>query len=557
MAQYVYSIQDLSKTWSGGRRLLEGVHLHFLAGAKIGVLGPNGAGKSTLLKIMAGIDTEFSGEAKAAKGVQIGYLPQEPRLDPALSVADNVREGLGETGKLLQRFNEVSDSFAKPDADFDALIAEQAELQTLLDAKNAWDIESKIELACEALRCPEGNAAVQDLSGGERRRVALAQLLLAKPDILLLDEPTNHLDAESVSWLEEHLRLYQGTVIAVTHDRYFLDNVAGWILEIDHTRGMPFEGNYSAWLDRKAKRLELEEKAEEGRKRQLKNEMNWIQASPRARQVKSRARITAYEDLLAASKINDAAPSAGQIRIPSGPGLGRQVVEAQNLAKAYDDKLLFANLNFRIPPGAIVGIIGPNGAGKTTLFRLITGGEKADSGTLTIGDSVRFGYVDQSRDVLNNERQVWQEIADGDPDFDLGGRQITARAWAASFNFKGPDQQKSVGSLSGGERNRLHLARILKSGANLLLLDEPTNDLDVDTLRSLEDALLEFAGCVMVISHDRWFLDRTATHILAFEGDSKVTWFEGNFHSYEEDRKRRLGDEALTPHRIRYRPLTR
>ena len=557
MTQYIYSLQEFSKTWPGGRRLLEGVHLHFLPGAKIGVIGANGSGKSTLFRVMAGLDTEFQGEARAAAGASVGYLPQEPRLDAGKDVLGNVREGLGEASALLAEFERVSAAFAEEGADFEALSEQQASLQERLDALGAWDLESRAELACEALRCPPGDSATTNLSGGEHRRVALARLLLSKPDILLLDEPTNHLDAESVAWLEEHLRQYEGTVIAVTHDRYFLDNVAGWILEIDRGRCIPFEGNYSAWLEARGRRLALEEKAEGARRREIAREMEWIRSSPRARQSKSQARISAYEKLVEESRAALAAPSSGQIRIPSGPRLGSLVVEARGLTKSYGDRVLFEDLSFRVPPGAIVGIIGANGAGKTTLFRMIAGLEAADSGGLRLGESVVPGYVEQSRAVLDSSRQLWEEIADGEEDFMLGGARVTSRAWAASFNFRGPDQQKRVESLSGGERNRLHLARILKSEANLLLLDEPTNDLDVDTLRSLEEGLGNFAGCVMVISHDRWFLDRIATHILAFEGESRAVWFAGNFRDYEEDRRRRLGDDALRPRRLRYRRLTR
>ncbi|MGR4000821.1 MAG: energy-dependent translational throttle protein EttA [Alphaproteobacteria bacterium] len=557
MVQYIYSLQDFSKVWPGGRRLLEGVHLHFLAGAKIGVIGANGSGKSTLFRVIAGLDTEYQGEARAAAGISIGYLPQEPRLDTEKNVLGNVREGLGEASQLLTDFEQVSAAFAEADADFEALAEKQAALQERLDALGAWDLESRVELACEALRCPPGDSATTHLSGGEHRRVALARLLLSKPDILLLDEPTNHLDAESVTWLEEHLRQYEGAVIAVTHDRYFLDNVAGWILEIDRGRCIPFEGNYSAWLESRARRMALDEKTEGARRKEIAREMEWIRSSPRARQTKSQARISAYEKLVEESRASLSAPSGGQIRIPPGPRLGSMVVEAESLSKSFGDRLLFEDLSFRIPPGAIVGMIGANGAGKTTLFRIIAELENTDSGQLRLGESVVTGYVEQARTALDSSRQLWEEISNGEEEFTLGGVRMTSRAWASSFNFKGPDQQKRVGSLSGGERNRLHLARILKSEANLLLLDEPTNDLDVDTLRSLEEGLSGFAGCVMVISHDRWFLDRIATHILAFEGESRVVWFAGNFRDYEEDRRRRLGDEALRPRRLRYRRLTR
>ncbi len=555
--QYVYHMHGLTKVFPGGREILKGVNLSFLPDAKIGVLGVNGSGKSTLLKIMAGLDPDFGGEAWAAEGATVGYLQQEPELDPEKDVEGNVVEGLGGTKALLDRFNEVSMKFAEPleDDEMNDLLAEQAELQEQIDAVNGWDLERTIEIAMDALRCPPGDADVTKISGGERRRVALCRLLLQKPDILLLDEPTNHLDAESVAWLERHLHDYAGMVMIVTHDRYFLDNVTGWILEIDRGRGIPYEGNYSAWLEQKRKRLEHEEKQESGRQRALKMELEWIQASPRARQAKSKARIQAYETLLA--QAGDKAGGVAQIVVPPAPRLGDLVIEAQGLSKAYGDRLLIDNLDFRLPPGGIVGVIGPNGAGKTTLMRMITGQEKPDGGSLRIGETVVLGYVDQSRDALDANKTVWEEISGGLDEIELGKRKMASRAYVAQFNFKGADQQKKVGQLSGGERNRVHMANMLKSGANVLLLDEPTNDLDVETLRALEEALDEFAGCAVVVSHDRWFLDRLATHILAFEGDSHVEWFEGNYEAYEADKKRRLGADADQPHRIKYRPLTR
>jgi ATP-binding cassette ChvD family protein len=555
--QYVYVMKGLSKTYPGGRQVLRDIYLSFFPGAKIGVLGLNGAGKSTLMRIMAGVETEFQGEAWPAEGATVGYLPQEPDLDPAKDVTGNVLEGLAETKALLDRFEAVSARFAEdltPD-EMDALIAEQAELQEAIDAADAWDLERTVEIAMDALRCPPGNADVAKLSGGERRRVALCRLLLQKPDLLLLDEPTNHLDAESVAWLERHLEDYPGTVMAVTHDRYFLDNVAGWILELDRGHGIPYEGNYSGWLEQKEKRLAQEEKGGAARRRTLAHELEWIRQSPRARQAKSKARIGAYESLLAEEQ--DKAPEAGQIVIPPGPRLGDLVIEAEHLKKGYGDQLLIEDLSFRLPRGGIVGIIGANGAGKTTLFRMITGDEAPDGGALRLGDTVQLGYADQSRDTLAADKTAWEEISGGLDVIELGKRTVQSRAYVAGFNFRGADQQKKVGQLSGGERNRVHLAKMLKSGANVLLLDEPTNDLDVDTLRSLEEAILGFAGCVLVISHDRWFLDRTATHMLAFEGDSRVVWFEGNYQDYEADRKRRLGAEADRPHRIKYKPLRR
>ncbi|MBK8175620.1 MAG: energy-dependent translational throttle protein EttA [Rhodospirillales bacterium] len=555
--QYVYVMKGLSRTYPGGREVLKGITLSFLPGVKIGVIGVNGSGKSTLMKVMAGLDQDFSGEAWAAEGAKVGYLPQEPQLDPDKTVLENVLEGLAETKSLLDRFNAVSARFAEPldDDEMAALLDEQGELQEKIDAVGGWELDRTVEIAMDALRCPPGDASPASLSGGERRRVALCRLLLEHPDLLLLDEPTNHLDAESVAWLERFLHDYTGTVMVVTHDRYFLDNVTGWILELDRGRGIPYEGNYSSWLEQKQKRLALEEKQETARQRTLALELDWIRASPRARQAKSKARIQAFETLYAQSL--DRAPGSAQIIIPTAPRLGALVIEAETLSKGYDDRLLIENLSFRLPPDGIVGVIGPNGAGKTTLFRLITGQEPADSGSIRAGETVVLGYVDQSRDALDAKKTVWEEISGGLDELDLGKKKMQSRAYVGQFNFKGADQQKKVGQLSGGERNRVHLAKMLKSGANVLLLDEPTNDLDVDTLRALEDALLEFAGCAVVISHDRWFLDRIATHILAFEGDSEVVWFEGNYQDYEDDKKRRLGADADQPHRIKYKPLIR
>jgi energy-dependent translational throttle protein EttA len=555
--QYVYTMSHLTKTFPGGREVLKDVTLAFLPGAKIGVLGVNGAGKSTLMKIMSGEEKEYNGEAWAAEAAEVGILHQEPELDPSKDVYGNVLEGMRETHELLQEFEEISLKFAEPmeDDEMTALIEKQGELQEKIDAVGGWDLERKLEIAMDALRCPPKDADVTKLSGGERRRVALCRLLLRQPDLLLLDEPTNHLDAESVGWLERHLEDYEGTVVAVTHDRYFLDNVAGWILELDRGRGIPFEGNYSGWLEQKQKRLAQEEKQEKARQRTVEREREWIGSSPRARQAKNQARITAYEQLLAEAK--DKTPDSAQIIIPPGPRLGDLVIQAEGLNKGFEDRLLIENLAFKIPPGAIVGIIGPNGAGKTTLFKMITGLEKPDSGSLRLGDTVELGYVDQSRDSLNPDSTVWEEISDGEDIVELGNNKMQSRAYCGSFNFRGADQQKKVGQLSGGERNRVHLAKMLKSQANVLLLDEPTNDLDVDTLRALEDALLDYAGCVLVISHDRWFLDRISTHILAFEGDSQVTWFEGNYDDYERDRRSRLGDDADNPKQIKYKPLVR
>jgi ATP-binding cassette ChvD family protein len=547
--QYVYVMKGLSKTYPGGRQVLKDIWLSFLPGAKIGIVGVNGAGKSTLMRIMGGFDKEFTGEAWAADGVRVGYLPQEPQLDPAFDVLGNVMAGVAPKKALIDRYNEIAANYSDETAD------EMAKLQDEIEAQGLWDLDSQVEMAMDALRCPEPDAEVSKLSGGEKRRVALCRLLLEAPDILLLDEPTNHLDAESVAWLEHTLREFKGTVVLVTHDRYFLDNVTGWILELDRGRGIPHEGNYTSFLDVQDKRLLQEGQTEEARERTLAREREWIQTSPRARQAKSKARIKAYEELLAKSQEQRTGPA--QIVIPSGPRLGSVVVEATGLAKAYGDRLLFENLDFNLPPGGIVGVIGPNGAGKTTLFRLLTGQETPDSGTLRVGDTVTMGYVDQSRDALNSGKTVWEEISGGLDVLELGKRTMQSRAYVGAFNFKGGDQQKKVGQLSGGERNRVHLAKMLKSGANLLLLDEPTNDLDVETLRALEAALEDFAGCAMIISHDRWFLDRVATHMLAFEGDSHVEWFEGNYQDYEADRKRRLGIDAETPHRIKYKRFAR
>ena len=555
--QYTYVMKNLVKAYPGGKKVLDGVWLSFYPGAKIGVLGPNGSGKSTLMKIMAGFDKDYSGEAWAAEGAKVGYLPQEPQLDPTKTVHENVMQALAETKAVLDRFEAVSMKLGEvedPD-EMMKLIEEQAELQEKIEAADAWDIDRTVEIAMDALRCPPGDSSVEKLSGGEKRRVALCRLLLEKPDLLLLDEPTNHLDAESVAWLERTLQEYTGTVVLVTHDRYFLDNVTGWILELDRGKGVPYEGNYSSWLEQKQKRLAQEAREEGSRQKALAAELEWIRASPRARQAKSKARISAYESMLAQTR--DGPSGEAQIVIPAPPRLGDVVVEAEHLVKGFGDRLLINDLEFKLPPGGIVGVIGPNGAGKTTLFRMITGQEKVDGGAFKVGETVKLGYVDQSRDALDGKRSVWEEISDGKEIIELGKRSMPSRAYVSAFNFKGPDQQKKVGSLSGGERNRVHLAKMLKSGANLLLLDEPTNDLDLETLRALEEALEQFAGCAVVISHDRWFLDRLATHILAFEGNSEVVWFEGNYGDYEADRHRRLGAEADNPHRIKYKPLTR
>lgn len=555
--QYVYVMKGLNKAYPGGKKVLDNVWLSFMPGAKIGVLGVNGAGKSTLMRIMAGMDTDFTGEAWAAEGATVGYLPQEPQLDPALTVQQNVESALKESQDLLKAFEAISEKLGvveDPD-EMTKLIEEQAALQEKIDAANAWELSRTVEIAMDALRCPPGDADVTKLSGGERRRVALCKLLLQKPDLLLLDEPTNHLDADSVAWLQRHLREYKGTVVMVTHDRYFLDEVTGWILELDRGAGIPYEGNYSSWLEQKRKRLEQEAREETARQKTLDRELEWIRQSPKARQAKSKARITAYESLLAQSQ--DTSSDTAQIIIPAPPRLGQNVIDAEHLVKAYGERLLIDDLSFKLPPGGIVGVIGPNGAGKTTLFRMITGQETPDSGTFKVADSVVLGYVDQSRDTLDANKTVWEEISGGHDVLELGKRSMPSRAYVAAFNFKGTDQQKKVGVLSGGERNRVHLAKMLKSGANVLLLDEPTNDLDVDTLRALEEALVEFAGCAVVISHDRWFLDRIATHMLSFEGDSHVEWFEGNYQDYEADRRRRLGADADQPHRIKYKPLRR
>ena len=554
--QYIYTMKGLGKVHPPDHQVLKDIWLSFYPGAKIGVLGLNGAGKSSLLKIMAGEDIRFVGEAFPAEGIKIGFLPQEPRLNPALDVRGNVEQGVAEVRALLERYDEINAKFGEdlsPD-EMDKVLAEQGRVQDRIDQVGAWEIDSKIEMAMDALRCPPGEADVATLSGGERRRVALCQLLLSAPDLLLLDEPTNHLDAESVAWLEHFLHDYAGTVVAVTHDRYFLDNVAGWILELDRGSGIPWQGNYSSWLDQKQQRLALEEKAESKRQRTLQRELEWIRLSPRARQAKGKARLTAYEQLLAADTPEKT--DSTEIYIAPGPRLGDVVVEARKLRKGYGDVLLMDDVSFTLPPGGIVGVIGPNGAGKTTLFRMLVGQEQPDAGTLRLGETVKIGYVDQSRE-LNPDNTVWKEITGGEDELTLGKRTVASRAYCSWFNFKGQGQQRKVGTLSGGERNRVHLAKLLRSGANLLLLDEPTNDLDVDTLRALEEALLSFAGCAVVISHDRWFLDRIATHMLAFEGESRVEWFEGNYQDYEADRKRRLGAAADQPHRIKYRKLTR
>ena len=556
-SKFIFVMKDLRKVVPPKREVLKGIWLSFYPGAKIGVVGPNGAGKSTLLRIMAGVDTDFQGEAWAMKGIRIGYLPQEPQLDPNLSVRGNVELAVKPIRDLLKRFDEINAKFAEPmsDEEMMKLIDEQAKVQEEIERVGAWDIDRKLDIAMDALRLPPDDADVTKLSGGERRRVALCRVLLEEPDLLLLDEPTNHLDAESVAWLEHHLAEFKGTIVAVTHDRYFLDNVAEWILELDRGEGIPWKGNYSSWLEQKKQRLAQEEKQESARQRTLERELEWIRMAPRARHAKSKARINAYEELLN-QDVKERLTTA-EIVIPNGPRLGDEVVVAEGISKAYGDKVLFENLSFRLPRGGIVGVIGPNGAGKTTLLRMIVGQEKPDSGTLRIGQTVKLAYVDQTRDALDPEKTVYEEISGGLDEIDFGKARVNARAYCSWFGFKGADQQKKVGVLSGGERNRVHLAKLLKSGGNLILLDEPTNDLDVDTLRALEEALLNFAGCAVVVSHDRWFLDRIATHILAFEGDSRVVWFEGNYQEYEEDRKRRLGPEADRPHRIKYRKLVR
>lgn len=555
--QYVYVIKELRKAYPGGKEVIKDLWLSFLPGVKIGVIGPNGAGKSTILKIMAGLDKEFQGEAWAAEGATIGYLPQEPQLDPSLNVIDNIKKDLGRVTQLLQEFDAINLKFSEPmsDEEMNALLEQQTHVQDQIDALNAWDLDRQIEIAMDALRCPSADSSVEFLSGGEKRRIALCSLLMQKPDLLLLDEPTNHLDAESVAWLERHLQEYKGTVVLITHDRYFLDNVVSWILEVDRGQGFPFEGNYSDWLENKQKRLMQEQKSESSKQKQLERELEWIRQSPKGRQSKSKARINAYEDLL--NQTYDAGTGDGSIVIPAGDRLGDTVINFTNVSKGFEDRLLIDDLNFKLPRGGIVGVIGPNGAGKTTLFKLMTERETADSGKIEVGESVNLGYVDQSRHALNDNKTLWEEISDGLDVVQLGKKSVPSRAYCSWFNFKGSDQQKKIGMLSGGERNRVHLAKILKSGANVLLLDEPTNDLDVETLRSLEEALLNFAGCAVVISHDRFFLDRIATHILAFEGDSHVEWFEGNYGAYEEDRKRRFGIDALQPTRIKYKPLSK
>jgi ATP-binding cassette ChvD family protein len=548
--EFIYYMHGLTKSYGGGKKVLDNIHLQFYPDAKIGVLGPNGAGKSTLLKIMAGVDKEFTGEAWLAKGATVGYLPQEPKLDESLSVFENVMLGVAKDKALIDEYNALMMDYSEENAE------KATKLQDIIDAKNLWDLDSKVEMAMDALRCPPGDADVATLSGGERRRVALAKLLLENNDLLLLDEPTNHLDAESVAWLEKHLREFPGAVLIITHDRYFLDNVTGWILELDRGRGIPYEGNYSAYLEKKSKRLEQEGREAAAEQRALEREREWISASPKARQAKSKARIKSYDELLKRNEERQSITNA-QIYIPAGPRLGDNVIEVTGLSKGYGDRLLIDNLSFALPPGGIVGIIGPNGAGKSTLFRMITGQETPDNGSIVVGETVKLGYVDQSRDALDPNKTVWEEVSGGADVIYLGKKEVNSRAYCSSFNFKGGDQQQKVGSLSGGQRNRVHLAKMIKSGSNVLLLDEPTNDLDTETLAALEDALEDYAGCAVVISHDRMFLDRLATHILAFEGDSHVEWFEGNFEAYEEDKKRRLGADAVNPHRVKYKPLTR
>jgi len=554
-SKFIYVMKDLRKIVPPQREILKGIYLSFYPGAKIGVVGPNGSGKSSLLRIMAGVDKDWNGEAWAAEGTRVGYLAQEPQLDETLDVRGNVEEGVKHSRDVLRRYDEVNNSFADPDADMDALIDEQARLQDQIDAGNLWELDRKIEVAMDALRLPPGDARVENLSGGEKRRVALCRVLLEEPDMLLLDEPTNHLDAESVAWLEQHLKEFEGTIVAITHDRYFLDNVAEWILELDRGEGHPFKGNYTSWLEQKQERMRVEERTESARQRTLSRELEWVRMAPRARHAKAQARVNAYEQLLNEDPREKL--SRAEIVIPNGPRLGDEVVVAAKVQKGYGDKLLMDNLEFRLPRGGIVGVIGPNGAGKTTLFRMITGQDTPDAGELRVGSTVQLAYVDQSRDTLDGEKTVYQEISGGQDSIKLGRGEVNARAYCSWFGFKGSDQQKAVKVLSGGERNRVHMAKVLQKGGNLILLDEPSNDLDVDTLRALEDALLEFAGCAVVISHDRWFLDRIATHILAFEGESRVVWFEGNYQEYEADRRRRLGSEADQPHRIKYRPLVR